>query len=264
VSTKLKFTPIPAFRDNYIWLIENEASDDVFLVDPGQAEPALRHLDEHELTLSGVLITHSHNDHIGGINEVIASHPAPVYGPQCERIPQISSPVSEGTHVELWPGIAFEVLEIPGHLDEHVAYFFSGDAANLPAVCAGDTLFSSGCGRMFDGPPVAYKHSLDRLKRLPSETLVYCAHEYTLANLKFAVSIEPDNMNIRQKEVEVQQRLSDSKCSLPTTIASELATNPFLRCDNDRVKREVSRQSQQSLSNELETFTALRSLKDRF
>lgn len=264
MSVNLQFTPIPAFRDNYIWQIGKADSQEIFIVDPGQAAPTLEHISANGLELKGILITHSHPDHIGGINEIREHYPVPVYGPLCKRIPQITEGVQEGSEIELWPNVRFKVLEIPGHLDEHLAYYYSGDAENTPAALVGDTLFSSGCGRMFDGPAPTYKSSLDKLKKLPAETQVYCAHEYTMANLDFAAHIEPNNLAIQQKREHTLERLRRSKCSLPTTIESELATNPFLRCDNEDVILATSRLYERELTNEVETFGALRSLKDRY
>jgi len=264
VSKNLKFTPIPALRDNYIWLISNSSSSSVYVVDPGEAQVVLDYLQENTLDLAGILVTHSHRDHIGGINDITLHHKVPVYGPSTERIPQVNIPVSEGSAVELWTGVSFRVMEVPGHMDEHIVYFFEGDAINPPALCSGDTLFSSGCGRMFMGPAPTYKHSLDRLKQLPRETVVYCTHEYTEANLKFAAAIEPENKAIREKQLATTERIATSGCSLPTNIASERETNPFLRCDQQTVIDSVRRMSEQELENEVEIFAALRSLKDQF
>ncbi|MDP2693330.1 MAG: hydroxyacylglutathione hydrolase, partial [Gallionella sp.] len=226
-----EITAIPALRDNYIWAIHDDQYAAV--VDPGEAAPVLAFLKAHGLQLNAILCTHRHADHIGGIAKLREVYNVPVYGRRHPGNPFISHDLREGDRLELGAfdsgaGIAFDILEIPGHLDDHLAYL----AANLtPGVLfCGDTLFGAGCGRNFEGTPAQLFHSLQRLAQLPGDTRVYSAHEYTAANLRFALACEPHNPDIRRRIEQVAQQRTADQPTLPSSIALEKATNPFLRC----------------------------------
>src|SRR5574339_1138134 len=188
----LHVSPIKAFSDNYIWLIHGLTdAKKVAAVDPGDAAPVGRHLDAHGLRLSAILITHHHPDHIGGVESLLARYPVPVYGPARENIPGYPQPLRDGDRVSLADmGMTFGVLDVPGHTAGHIAYVGHG------ALFCGDTLFSAGCGRLFEGTPEQMSRSLEKLAKLAPETRVYCTHEYTLANLRVAQAVEPDNLDI--------------------------------------------------------------------
>ena len=217
---------VPAFQDNYLWLIHDGVNAAV--VDPGDAAPILQALAAHKLTLTAILLTHHHPDHIGGVPELLAHAKVPVFGPRKETIAAITVPLGEGEQVAV-PGLdlAFDVLDVPGHTSGHIAYV-RGTPGTHWLFC-GDTLFAGGCGRLFEGTPAQMADSLGKLAALPGDTLVFCAHEYTLANLRFALAAEPDNVQLQERiAVETDKRARDVP-TVPTTIARELASNPFLR-----------------------------------
>jgi len=248
---------IPAFTDNYLWLLSR--GDDAVVVDPGDATPVLRYLEQHKLKLSAILITHWHPDHIGGISALLQRFPVPVYGPRAEfgKIPQLTHLLDDNDHVTVL-GQTFDVLALPGHTLGHIAYY-----AGEQLFC-GDTLFSAGCGRLFEGTPAQMHASLSRLAQLPQSTSVYCTHEYTLSNLAFAVAVEPNNEALLERLNSVRALRSQNKPSLPSTLAIELATNPFLRADIPDVIIAAEQQSDQALSSAEQVFTVLRRWKDGF
>ncbi|MDO9053937.1 MAG: hydroxyacylglutathione hydrolase [Gallionella sp.] len=222
-----KITAIPALQDNYIWAIHND--EQAVVVDPGDALPVLKFLEEQGLTLAAILCTHRHHDHIGGIAQLRAVYNVPVYGRRHEKNPHISHDLRDGVQLNLDAfGLQFDIIEVPGHLDDHIAYF----AANaLPEILfCGDVLFGAGCGRNFEGTPEQLHHSLQRLSGLPETTRVYCSHEYTASNLRFALLCEPNNPAVAQRIAATARLRASGLPSVPSTIALEKATNPFLRC----------------------------------
>lgn len=215
---------IHAFDDNYIWLIGCENNPNVAIVDPGDADPVFAFLEQEQLNPVAILITHHHGDHTGGVQELVAKFDIPVYGPAHERIPALTHPVVENDTVKLGAcGLTFHVLDTPGHTRGHVCY------VGHDALFCGDTLFTGGCGRLFEGSPEQMYASLEKLRALPDSTQVYCAHEYTQANLAFAVVAEPENPVIRARLEEVRQLRARHQDTVPASLGLEKETNPFLR-----------------------------------
>lgn len=263
-----KVTPLAALDSSYIWVIQPQPSvPQVYVVDPGEAQPVVNYLERHQLALQGILVTHRHRDHTGGIEELRRQWPVPVYGPESPDIPQVTHPLQEGDRLSL-SGLDVEILEIPGHTREHIAFYLSGSLGDThkdpPLLFCGDTLFAGGCGRVFDGSAASLWQSLSRLASLPEHTRVYCAHEYTLANLLFAPSIEPNNPALHQRLIQTQQQRAVNASTLPSTLAEEKRTNPFLRCQDTVVKSSIEALTGQIYASELEVFTALRRLKDQW
>lgn len=253
--------PIPAFTDNYIWALVDSRRKKACVVDPGDAEPVLSYLTANKLSLVQILITHHHPDHTGGVARLTEKFAPLVYGPANPGIRGITHALGEGETVDVL-GHEFSVIEVPGHTLDHIAFFSAGP--EQPVLFCGDTLFAAGCGRLFEGTPEQMLASLGKLSSLPSDTLVYCTHEYTLANLKFALAAEPGNVELQERSaVETGKRANDEP-TLPSSIARELATNPFLRCEQPEIKATVSKQSAQELHDEIATFAALRQWKDNF
>lgn len=250
--------PIKAFNDNYIWCLQNQTH--CVVVDPGDAAPVLAYCQDNQLTLSAILITHHHWDHTGGIDGLLAAFPnIPVYGPQNKEIKQINFRLSEGDDVELTKlGVNFSVLEVPGHTLDHIAYY--GDIG----LFCGDTLFSAGCGRLFEGSPQQMFQSLAKLTALPENTAVYCTHEYTMANIAFAEAVEPTNQALIDYKHWAKQQREQNIPTLPSSIQRELSVNPFLRCDSPELVTNVSQNMGVTLASEQATFASLRSWKDNF
>lgn len=255
----IRVEPIPAFRDNYIWFIIHEQSRKVAIVDPGDAGPVLDRIRSDKLIPTAVLITHHHPDHVGGIGGITAQFHIPVYGPVHEQIPGRTHALKEGDTVELQEfNLRFDILDMPGHTSGAIAYYGHG------MVFVGDTLFLSGCGRLFEGTPQQMYDSLSKLSRLPDETKIYCAHEYTLANLNFARAVEPENRDI-QLQIEDCRALRDRDIpTVPGTIAMEKRVNPFLRVSQDAVVQAACRHKEQQLKGQVEIFAAIRKWKDNF
>lgn len=259
-SSKFEITAIPALRDNYIWVVHN--NHNAVVVDPGEAGPVLKFLSAQGLQLNSILCTHRHADHIGGIAALREVYNVPVYGRRHPGNPHITAALREGDQLSLdefgiVPGIEFDIIEIPGHLDDHIAYL-------APEILfCGDVLFGAGCGRIFEGTPAQLHHSLQRLAQLPDVTRVYCAHEYTAANLRFALACEPNNPEVQQRAKTTQQLRAANLPTLPSSIALEKATNPFLRCSQPEIIHTLQQRGLTDTS-ELAVFTALREWKNHF
>ncbi len=224
--TDLSVLTVPAFKDNYLWIIHNGANAAV--VDPGDAEPILHALQAHGLTLTAILLTHHHADHIGGVPRLLEHAGVPVFGPRNDGIDAVTHPLGEGERVAV-PGLdlAFSVLDVPGHTLGHIAYVRETPGAHW--LFCGDTLFGAGCGRLFEGTPAQMAASLAKLAALPDDTLVYCAHEYTLSNLRFAEAVEPGNVALKMRVANDSRMRGTNLPTVPSNIAIEKATNPFLR-----------------------------------
>lgn len=249
-------TAIPALQDNYIWAIHDDRH--VAVVDPGEAAPVLAFLNARGLQLNAILCTHRHADHIGGIAKLREVYNVPVYGRRHPNNPHITHELHEGDRLKLAaPSIEFDIIAIPGHLDDHIGFI----APDI--LFCGDVLFGAGCGRNFEGTPAQLHHSLQRLAQLPDSTRVYCAHEYTAANLRFALACEPDNPAVKQRIAATQQLRAANQATLPSTIALEKATNPFLRCTQTGIIRTLQQHGLTDTS-ELGVFTAMRAWKNHF
>ncbi|EKO3378447.1 hydroxyacylglutathione hydrolase [Vibrio fluvialis] len=251
----LHIKSIPAFNDNYIWLIQN-SDRRCAVVDPGDATPVLDYLSQHELTLEAILITHHHNDHIGGVPELVRQYPnVDVVGPAQEPIPTLTHPVDAGDQIELFDE-RFMVLGLPGHTLGHIGYVGDGK------LFCGDVLFSAGCGRVFEGTMEQMFTSLSKLVALPEETEVYCAHEYTASNVAFAMAVEPDNEQLQIYRDEVIRLRGQGHSTLPSTLRREKWVNPFLRMQEPSIMKSVANRTEQT--DALSIFTALREWKNEF
>jgi len=251
--------PIPAFADNYIWLLRQERAAAV--VDPGDAAPVIAYLEREGLALTAVLATHHHGDHVGGIPALLARFAAPVFGPARETIPGRTRAMANGNVVTV-PGlpVTLTAIDIPGHTAGHIAYF--GDIDGTPSLFCGDTLFAAGCGRLFEGTPSQMWASLSSLAALPDPTRVYCGHEYTLSNLRFARVVEPDNADVRERQRSEQAKRDRGEPTLPSTIGLERATNPFLRVQIPAVSAAARRHAGRPLVDDVDAFAALRAWKN--
>lgn len=255
----LTLIPLPAFTDNYLWVLHDGMH--ALVVDPGDAAPVLRWLQENALQLQTILVTHHHADHTGGVNELREATGAQVFGPARENIPPPLTALQEDDVVETL-GLTFKVLEVAGHTAGHIA-FFCGDVAGRPLLFCGDTLFSGGCGRLFEGTPGQMLDSLDKLAALPPDTQVCCAHEYTLANLRFATAVEPGNADLTAYETQCVKLRAAGLPTLPTSIAQEMLVNPFLRTRTAPVRAAALRVDPSAL-DDVSVFTAIRQWKNQF
>ncbi|MFT2091218.1 hydroxyacylglutathione hydrolase [Paraglaciecola sp. 2405UD69-4] len=254
----LNVHPISAFEDNYIWSIHNQQY--CVVVDPGDATPVIEYCNNEQLSLVAILITHHHRDHTGGIDALLEAYPGiPVYGPQNPNIKQITHRLTEATDITLpHLNVNLLVMEVPGHTLDHIAYYGEN------SLFCGDTLFSAGCGRLFEGTPEQMYQSLAKLNALPSKTKVYCTHEYTLANIKFAKAVEPDNEALVEYENWVIQEREDNLPSLPSTLEKERKINPFLRCNQETIVTRMSEHKGKPLDSDEAVFASLRHWKDNF
>lgn len=252
----LEIVPVKAFKDNYIWTLRDGKRAAV--VDPGDARPVIEYLTREKLELVAILATHHHADHVGGIAELLRRGRVPVYGPRGEPIETLTRAVGEGDTVTIPElGLSFAVLDIPGHTRAHIAYY------GADCLFCGDTLFACGCGRVFEGTPEQMYASLEKLRALPDSTRVYCGHEYTLANIGFARSVEPGNAALGAREARDRKLREAGKPTLPTTLGEEKATNPFLRCLEPAVVESANKYLGARAADPLRVFAAIRDWKNR-
>ena len=270
-----QITAIPAFSDNYIWCL-HDANNNALVVDPGCAQSVENFLHEHSLKLVAILITHHHPDHIGGVKQLIRKHQPVVYGFEGANFDFLDHALADGQHFSVL-GIEFTVIEVPGHTLDHIAFYaeipitttntnLDRQEASLAVPClfCGDTLFSAGCGRLFEGSHEQMYASLDRLAKLPASTRIYCAHEYTLNNLKFAYSLMPQNEDLQQYLSECQAKRNENLPTIPSTLATELAINPFLRCQDPELIQSLKAIKPLKDATPVEVFRTLRKAKDNF
>lgn len=259
MKPSLQVIAIPAFADNYLWLIHDQQHAAV--VDPGDAAPIEAALASLNLKLDAILLTHHHGDHAGGVPDLLARGPVPVYGPAREKIGGLSHPLSDGDVVDLPSlGLRLSVLDVPGHTAGHIAYV----AADQHWLFCGDTLFAGGCGRVFEGTPAQMAASLAKLAALPDDTKVYCAHEYTVSNLRFAAAAEPGNPDVAARLERAQQMRARGEFTVPSTIGEEKKTNPFLRCGEPAVLHALHQEGRLQGDDPVTAFAALREWKNGF
>jgi hydroxyacylglutathione hydrolase len=256
----MKLIPLPAFQDNYLWLLHD--GQRALVVDPGDAQPVRTFLDGAGLQLEAILVTHHHPDHTGGVSALRDATGAKVWGPARETIPEPLTRLREGDRIEVL-GLPFDVFDVPGHTAGHIAYYTpSMDGA--PLLFCGDTLFSGGCGRLFEGTPAQMLASLDKLAALPSDTRVCCTHEYTLANLNFARAVEPENANLAEYQQQCVARRQRGEPTLPSTIGLEQRINPFLRTRTPAVQEAARAHGGADANDDVAIFAAIRQWKNEF
>jgi hydroxyacylglutathione hydrolase len=256
----IQIDALPAFTDNYLWLLQDTANRRCAVVDPGDAAPVLAWLEAHaDWQLTEILVTHHHQDHVGGVAQLKQVTGAKVYGPAAENIPARDIALADNARIEVL-GLELTVFEVPGHTLGHIAYYQRSEGL----LFCGDTLFAAGCGRLFEGTPAQMHQSLSRFAALPDATLVYCAHEYTLSNLRFAQAVEPDNQDITQRMQDAQALRAQNIPTVPSHIGLEKRTNPFLRVDETSVKEKADERIAGASASAVGVFAALRAWKDKF
>jgi hydroxyacylglutathione hydrolase len=255
----VEIIPIPAFDDNYIWLLRRPGVNRVVAVDPGDEEPLLELLRRDGLELEAILLTHKHGDHTGGVRELVAEYPeVAVFGPANEEIPVVTHRLHDGESIHLAGlDLSLSIMELPGHTEGHLGYLGEG------FLFCGDTLFACGCGRVFSGTHEQLYSSLQKIAAMPADTLLYCAHEYTLDNIGFAKWVEPDNQALLQRERDAEEQRARGEPTVPSSLQLELETNPFMRCSESSVIAAAERYAGGSLHDGAEIFTAIRNWKDR-
>lgn len=248
---------IPAFNDNYIWLLINPSNRKAVCVDPGDASVVIDHLKKQQLDLVGILVTHHHWDHTGGISELVKYYQPKVYCSYRNNIPQRTHALHNNDVISI-PNLEIElnILEIPGHTLDHICFYAEG------MLFCGDTLFAAGCGKVFEGTMAEMYNSLLKISHLPDATQIYCGHEYTLNNLKFASLVEPDNAAIKNRLAEIQNLRDQNKITLPSTLSIEKQTNPFLRCHLPSLQKAASNYSGKTITDPITTFTIIREWKN--
>jgi hydroxyacylglutathione hydrolase len=258
----MNLLPLPAFADNYIWMLHDARQ--AIVVDPGDPAPVQKALNDLGLRLQAILVTHHHNDHVGGVDVLREATGATVYGPAREKIPEPLVRLSAGDGVDV-AGLHFTVLDVPGHTAGHIAFYCADLGDGTPVLFCGDTLFSGGCGRLFEGTPAQMLDSLDQLAALPGNTRVCCAHEYTLSNLKFARAVEPGNQDLVHYLGWCEEQRARNVPTLPSTVAQERAVNPFLRVRESEVRAAAQRFDQQADQHDaVAVLAALRQWKNEF
>ena len=248
-------SPIPAFKDNYIWLLT--CGQRAAVVDPGDPVPVIAQLEAAGMILDSILITHHHADHQGGVAALVERWNPAVYAPGSESITGCTRPLSGGETIQVL-GQTISVMAVPGHTLGHLAYYVPG------ALFCGDTLFGAGCGRLFEGTPAQMAESLGKIAALPDETRIFCAHEYTELNLRFALAVEPDNEQIQARILRTAGLRAEGKASVPSLLSEEKATNPFLRCHVKAVAEAALRQSGELILSETDVFAAIRAWRNNF
>ncbi len=255
----LTIQAIAAFKDNYIWIIQAEGSQHVLIVDPGEAEPVLKVIKQQNLIPTAILITHGCHDHVDGIGQILQHFDMPVYGPKNEFIPHCTYPLSACDELFIDPLFPkLRVLDLPGHTKGHIGFLVENK------LFCGDVLFGAGCGRLHSEPAEVMFESLQKIAQLSKDTVIYCAHEYTEDNLRFAAMVEPENVNIKQRITDVNVMRRQGRPTIPFSLELELATNPFLRCEYRRVIQTVQKFAKRGLMTSQEVFSVLRKLKDQF
>ena len=250
----LKISHIQAYSDNYIWLIQTNEGNT--LVDPGDASPVLDFIQREEIEIDDILITHHHFDHVGGLQSLKPLIKGSIIGPESKNIDKLDYKVKDGELITTI-GLEFSVIEIPGHTLDHIAFYSNTEKEVL--FC-GDTIFSGGCGRVFEGTHEEMFHSLNKIKNLPPDTKIYCGHEYTNSNLNFCLEHDPKNTHLKDKKIDIEKKLNSNQPTIPSTIADEIKTNIFLRCDDPEIKQGLGLKD----SSDVEVFSKLRDLKDSF
>lgn len=256
----MKLVPLPAFQDNYLWVLHDGRQ--ALVVDPGDAQPVLAFLAQAGLRLQAILVTHHHPDHVGGVAQLRDATGAPVWGPARESIPQPFTPLAQGDEVTVL-GLPWRVIDVPGHTSGHIAYY-TPDVDGAPVLFCGDTLFSGGCGRLFEGTPAQMLASLDALAALPAGTRVCCAHEYTLSNLRFARAVEPANEALARYQADCEALRAQGRPTLPSTVGVERQINPFLRTREPALRQAAQARNGTDPADDVAVFAAIRQWKNEF